>query len=372
LPVFRSNKALDIARDVKAFLSGKATKRQEYKRVRNEITNKKQERRRKRQELHNKKQEYKQIKSDVRAATGRVEKTEHKERVRRIKEEISRLESELHAAEEQQAEGAPDGRTAARVAGESQTGALPDFVVIGGKKCGTTSFYYLLTQHPLVEPAASKELHFFDIVFDEGIEWYRRCFPQPTWEDGRRTITGEGTPYMAHRLAPERMAQVIPQVRLIALLRNPVDRAYSDYQMAVRKEREPKTFEEAIGLDEGAMGAGQARLLDDDSEYLSRGLYVDQLLRWSRFFSREQMLVLKSEDFFERPKETLKVVLKFLDLPEWEPKASETGMERKKRDKRNPGAYEGGMEAATRRRLEEYFEPHNKRLYDYLGTDFGW
>jgi hypothetical protein len=78
------------------------------------------------------------------------------------------------------------------------------------------------------------------------------------------------------------------------------------------------------------------------------------------------MLVLKSEDFFENPKETLKLVLEFLGLPEWEPEPSQL------ENKRNAGRYEDDMDPATRRRLEEYFEPHNRRLYDFLGTDFGW
>jgi hypothetical protein len=76
------------------------------------------------------------------------------------------------------------------------------------------------------------------------------------------------------------------------------------------------------------------------------------------------MLILKSEDFFERPRETLKLIFNFLDLPDWEPEASELG-------NINKGEYEG-MDSVTRRRLEEYFEPHNQRLYDYLGRDLGW
>ena len=93
---------------------------------------------------------------------------------------------------------------------------------------------------------------------------------------------------------------------------------------------------------------------------------MDQLLRWSEFFGQDQMLVLKSEDFFDNPKETLKRAFDFLDLPEWDPEASELG------DKRNTGGYEEKMDPATRRRLVEYFEPYNRRLYDYLGVDLGW
>ena len=93
---------------------------------------------------------------------------------------------------------------------------------------------------------------------------------------------------------------------------------------------------------------------------------MDQLLRWSKFFEKEQMLVLKSEDFFEDPRSTLKAVLDHLELSAWEPDASEFGQ------KRNKGPYEGGMEEETRRRLEGFYGPHNRRLYDHLGEDFGW
>ncbi len=94
---------------------------------------------------------------------------------------------------------------------------------------------------------------------------------------------------------------------------------------------------------------------------------MDQLMRWREFFSPERMLVLKSEDFFERPQETLNTVFEFLDLPEWELEASQI-----KPRKRNKGSYEEGMSETARRRLEEYFEPHNRRLYEFLGVDFGW
>jgi lipopolysaccharide transport system ATP-binding protein len=180
-------------------------------------------------------------------------------------------------------------------------------VIIGEKKCGTTSLYHLLTRHPHVEPAALKEPHYFVEHFDDGIEWYRRCFPPPTWKGGRRSITGEATPkYLSHPIVPERMAEVVPQARLIALLRNPVDRAYSDYQQMVRKGLEPRTFEEAVEAqkkslpfvkEDETLEHEERASLDDDAlynEYLSRGTYVD------------------------------------------------------------------------------YFEPRNRRLYEYLGVDFGW
>ena len=233
---------------------------------------------------------------------------------------------------------------------------MPDFLIIGAKKCGTTFLYDLLSRHPYVEPAAKKELHYFDILYkEEGIDWYRRCFPRPKWKDGRRIITGEATPYLGNPRTPERVAQVLPQARLITLLRDPIQRAYSDYQQVRRKGREPLAFEEAI--------EAEKRQTRSIRGYLSRDVYVDYLLWWSSFFAEDQMLVLKSEDFFERTQETLERALDFLDLPRWEAEATE---------KRNKGEYETQMAPATRQRLEEYFEPHNERLYKHLGVDFEW
>jgi hypothetical protein len=393
LPVFRSDKAFRIARRVKALLNprrnaaSKAERRKERASNRKRAQRLRSEHKKKlRSEIKSKKQQLSQTKRDFRSAEERAARIECKRRKKTLQQELYELERELRAAQKGRAMSAPAAQSAPRVAGEPGMGVLPDFVVIGGKKCGTSFFYHLLSQHPYVEPAAAKELHFFDRHFDEGLEWYRRCFPQPRWEDGRRTITGEATPHLDSFRVPEKMAKVVPQARLIALLRNPVDRAYSDYQMVLRKERETRSFEKAVGAEEATIeakvGKWRARRIGgedetskheedgggpDDSprQYLSRGLYVYQLVRWSKFFDKEQMLVLKSEDFFKRPEEILKAVYAFLGLPECEPQASKLDSNRTRR------RYEP-MDPATRRRLEEYFEPHNRRLYEYLGVDFGW
>jgi hypothetical protein len=310
------------------------------------------------------------VKRELSASKRRPEIAELKRRRKRLEQEIFQLERELRPANERAGNEEPG------------VGALPDFLIIGAWKGGTTFLYNLLTLHPHVQPAADKELHYFDrLIEEEDTEWYRRCFPQPRWEDGRRTITGEATPsYLTHPRAPEWVAEIVPLVRLIALLRNPVDRAYSDYQQTARKSRETQTFEEAIKARKmrrlvrwrrrGVKTSEReehASLIDNIS-YLRRGIYVDQLMSWSQVFGAEQMLVLKSEDLFKRPQETLKLVLDFLDLPDWEPEAWE-----KIPKKRNKGeSYEQKMDSATRHLLEEYFEPHNQRLYEYLGVDFGW
>jgi hypothetical protein len=350
LPSFRFNKAFDIARDVKVFLNseggitrGAIANTEQHEDQAESLKNTQRRIPGQRKRLRKKRQELSHIKRELRAAKrgeGKSEQIEQVKRTKKKKQELFWSKNKLRVAK-----------------GEPETGALPDFVVIGAPKCGTTFFYHLLSKHPQVVPAVFKEPHYFDLLFDEGTEWYRRCFLPSRQENGRRTITGEGTPgYLFHPRAAERMAEIIPRARLIALLRNPVDRTYSAYHHGARNRQRTRTFEEIV----------EACFDDPHRKFLSQSIYVDHLVRWSRFFDREQMLVLKSEDFFEHPQGSLKLVLDFLDLPSWEPEASKLS------DKRNAGKYERTMDPAVRRRLEEYFEPHNRRLYEYLGEDFGW
>ena len=383
MPNFGFYKALDIARDVKAFLTLKAgltrgalpTSERHGGRAKKEAhtqrrtSEKMEEIKSKERELRNKRQESRRIRNEERAAKDGPLGIEHKRSKKKADLEVFRLERELRAARE----GWPED--------EPVTGALPDFLVIGAMKGGTTFLYHLLGQHPLVEPAAAKEPHFFDSLYDEGIEWYRQNFPTPRQKDGRTTITGEATPSMFSPQVPGRVAEVVPEARLIALLRNPVDRAYSHYQQMVRRGVEKRTFEEAVEAERAGSPADKDEMPEDGyragparprSSYLSRGLYVDHLSRWSEHFDREQMLVLKSEDFFGDPVRTLGVVLGFLGLPEWEPDPSEPRGKNVDERKKFKGKYKQEMAPETRRRLEEYFEPHNRRLYDYLGKDFGW
>jgi hypothetical protein len=241
-------------------------------------------------------------------------------------------------------------------------GPLPDFVVIGTQKGGTSFFYSLLTEHPLVRRAAAKELHFFDNKFAEGVGWYRRCFSEGERVDGHRTITGEASPsYLFDPRVPERMARTVPEARLIALLRNPVDRAYSHYQMEMGRGKEGRSFEEAT-QEEMTSAEGEGNPVDVRYAYLKRGLYAEQLERFSFFANRDRLLVVKSENLFTRRLEVLERVLKFLRLPPFESTlALPSGR----------ATYEP-MDPLTRRRLEGFFAPHNERLYDLLNTNFGW
>ena len=132
--------------------------------------------------------------------------------------------------------------------------ALPDFLIIGIAKSGTTSLYGLISAHPHVVPARLKEVHYFTDSrnYGMGALWYRARFPSMSYKRrlavryGRKILSGEASStYMFHPMAPGRVKALLPDVKLIAILRNPVDRAYSDYHMQVRERRESLTFEDA-------------------------------------------------------------------------------------------------------------------------------
>ncbi len=247
----------------------------------------------------------------------------------------------------------------------------PDFVMLGAQKAGTTSLYAHLSAHPSVAPATRKEVHFFDLNHQRGMSWYRAHFPMRGAHD-RGRVTGECSPYyLFHPAVPERLVSALPAAKLIVLLRNPVERAYSHYQHEVRNARESLDFEEACEREEERL-AGEAERLRSESgyqsfahlrcSYLARGRYAEQLEAWRARVPKERMLILSAEDYAERTGELFGQVCRFLGLFDWEPPAFPTYY---------VGSYEP-MRPDTRQKLVEYFRPHNERLYALLGRDFGW
>lgn len=190
----------------------------------------------------------------------------------------------------------------------SSTRAKPDFIIIGVQKGGTTSLFKYLSQHPQVAVSSHKELHYFDVNYREGMAWYQQHFPLEAERSNR--LVGEASPYyIFHPLAAPRIKRDLPNVRLIALLRDPIARAYSNFQMQLRNKNEKDTtvFEEAIALEPGRMTGEHERILADESynsynhrklSYLHRGLYFQQVRRWQEVFGKDALLILKSEDFF--------------------------------------------------------------------------
>jgi hypothetical protein len=245
-------------------------------------------------------------------------------------------------------------------------GRLPDFIVIGAQRAGTTSLFRYLAEHPDVGVPEEKELHFFTYNFGKGAEWYREQFP----EDG--SVTGEATPYyLFHPRAHERMAELVPDAKLLVLLRNPVDRAYSQWAFVRTEGHEPLSFENALEAEEQRLAGEVERMLADGTyfsfehqyhSYLSRGRYAEQLQQWLGAFPRERFLILRSEDLYDDPAGAYAEALRFLGLRPWTPTAFE---------RYNPSEA-AAMDPKTRRSLEERFRPLNARLYDVIGRDMAW
>jgi hypothetical protein len=257
---------------------------------------------------------------------------------------------------------------------------LPDFLIIGTAKSGTTTLYGWLSEHPCIEPATKKEVHFFDYEFYRGVDWYRAHFPAKEDREafertyGRAFLTGEASPtYISHEWAPSRIAKILPHAKLIVALRNPVDRAYSQFQMSRREGEEPlESFAEAVAAEPARLHGERERSRQDPRynswplgcwSYVLRSSYADQIERWFQLFPREQFLFVKTDDLELDPQRTLDQVHLFLDLP---PHANAQLTHLHVAPRYDP------IETAVRQQMGEYFRPHNERLYELVGIDFGW
>jgi hypothetical protein len=256
-------------------------------------------------------------------------------------------------------------------------GTLPDFLIIGAQKCGTTTLYDLLATHPAVAPAYQKEVHYFDRYYNKGLLWYKANMPREKARKaaqaaGRTFITGEAAPsYIYHPLAAERVKRTVPRAKFVAILRNPVDRAYSHYQKEIARKDEKLSFADAIAQEDSRLQDKFEKILQTGHHshnwwhygYKNRGLYAEQLERWFRLFPREQFLILTTEEMAADTVGTLNQVCRFLGI-------EENGV--KEFPKSNVGGYKERMTDQTRQELVEYFRPHNARLEQMLGRKLDW
>jgi len=254
---------------------------------------------------------------------------------------------------------------------------LPDFIIIGGIKCGTTSLYNYMIQHPNIYSALRKESKFFDLDYKLGLNWYKPNFPTNIKKYfvknilKQKFLTGEATPaYFHHPLVPKRIFEKMPKIKLIVLLRNPIDRAYSDFNMRARGKAEKLPFDKAVEQELSLIAQGRNLLANLEFQdylsyfkpYLSRGYYYNQLQLWFEFFPKDNIQILITEEFNLYPDNSLKQTFKFLGLPE---------LEIKNLKKQNVGKYEE-MNTKLRSLLVEHFKPQNQKLYKFLGRDLNW
>ena len=247
---------------------------------------------------------------------------------------------------------------------------LPDFLILGAQKAGTTALYAYLRRHPAITGPSWKEVSFFDRHWARGEAWYRGNFPNLARTRGR--LVGEASPsYVFHPLAPGRVRKLVPEARLVVLVRNPVDRALSHYNHEVALGREPLSFEDALEAEEERLRGEEERMAADpryfsrewwSHTYKARGRYAEQLERWLAVFPRERLLVLPSDDLGADPAAAHARVLEFLGAAPHRLDAY-------------PRVYEreyAPMRPETRERLAAEFEEPNRRLYELLGRDLAW
>jgi cytochrome P450 len=244
-------------------------------------------------------------------------------------------------------------------------GALPNAIIIGAMKSGTTSLFDYLVQHPDVCGSRTKELHYFDTHFAKGERWYRANFT-PRGESVRL----ESSPYyFFHPLAPARAAKLVPDAKLILLLRNPVDRAYSHHNQNVEEGLEPLPFEEALDQEEERLAGAEDALASghlavsqahQTFSYIAKGLYARQLRNWRACFPEEQLLILKAEDFFRAPQDGVDRVTDFLGLSRFSIADQTPGNQR-----RYPL-----MHPEARQRLEARFVEPNEELRRLTGISW--
>ena len=253
--------------------------------------------------------------------------------------------------------------------------ALPGLIVLGAQKAGTTSLHSFLGQHPDLIPPFRKEVHFFDggkspdsDDFAKGEEFYRSYFPERARME-RGQLTFEASPlYLSNPLVPDRIAGLLPEVKLIAILRNPTDRAVSHYKHERQRGKEDLPLIDALRAEETRIGPalakGDYKNLDYARKcYKHRGLYAEQLERYFAAVGRDRVLVLESDRFFAKPHETLTDVYNYIGVDDFHnPDVAP----------RNVATISVRPDAEAIAYLDEWFKPHNERLFDLLGERFDW
>lgn len=255
----------------------------------------------------------------------------------------------------------------------------PSFLIVGAQRCGTTSMYRTLSGHPDVLGAGiHKGVHYFDTAYHRGPRWYRGHFPLSFLANRRRdsdtrpAITGEASPYyMFHPLAPERIARDFPDMRLIVMLRDPVERAYSAFTHESARGFETEPFERALELEESRL-RGQVDKMRQDSTYyslahqhnayLARGRYIDQLEEMEKHFPRSRIHLIDSDELFRDAEPVMNELLSFLELAPWSPGHLQQRNARPRR----------ALEGEVRQRLEDHFRPYDERLAHWWGRKPSW
>lgn len=255
--------------------------------------------------------------------------------------------------------------------------ALPDFIIAGAQKCGTSSMHQYFTQHPRLLAGSVKEIHFFDGGLDpvwnkyaEGESLYRSYFPLRSTVRQKRALCFEASPnYIFSPVVAKRMATTVPDAKIVVLLRDPVERAISHYFHELRRGRETEDIETAFALEEERISPAITQGNFKDPKFINlsyqlRGDYADQLERLFAYYPRAQVQVLEAERFFENPVAVMREVLDFVMMDDFphriDVKPAGTGGNKKQVSER---VYD---------MLRCRFRASNSKLADLIGQEFRW
>ena len=253
---------------------------------------------------------------------------------------------------------------------------LPKFFVIGGVRCGTTSLYHYLGQHNCIKQAAYDELGYFDDNFHLGLNWYRSLFPTKFMQKKienqyKKFLTYDVTPfYIYNPLVVDRIFKFSPNVKIIAALRNPIDRAYSNFNNRLQQLNDTKTiFEDMVNNEIEIIEKKEKDTKDDaflvNTFYeldLAKGFYAEQLRLWFEKFPKKNILLISSEDLSTDTNRIISEIFEFLEVPKQE--ISDL-------TKQNKIKYPK-MRDSTREILIDFFKPYNEKLFDMIGKRFDW
>lgn len=273
----------------------------------------------------------------------------------------------------------------------------PNFIIIGGAKCGTTSLYAYLMEHPNILPASIKEVNFFQYTTNSKTSFYRTHFPIKQ----QNLITGEAsTQYLVHQLVPKRIHNLLPSVKLILLLRDPVERAYSEFNYMINLGAQISTnFEDAIESELKRINIEKEHpefVIENYNyfqpcfSYLRHGIYINHISNWLKYFPKEQLLILNTKDLSNNFDNLMDKTFDFLNLPKYKIKNT---IKKNKIEKIRPisgnerNIYKNTgsktqtlfnvqnyseMKPETKTRLRDFFKPYNKELFETIGEKFDW
>lgn len=254
---------------------------------------------------------------------------------------------------------------------------LPNFIVVGAQRSGTTSLYRMLASHPAVlRPTMAKGIGYFDLNYDRGMRWYRAHFPlalngRRRYEGVERTVFESSGYYSFHPLAAERMGRDLPGIKLLMMLRDPVERAYSAHRHELMRGFETEDFPHALDLEADRVSGEAERIVAQpgyDSfhlrhhAYMGRGRYAEQIRRIRDAVGGSNLYLLDADAFFADPRDEFAALQDWLGLPQWQP----AHVKAENAQPRSP------MEVALRQQLMDYFDPYDRDLVELLNRVPSW